>query len=30
LLWISAIFTIYTGWDYFRHGIHHVLEEDGG
>jgi len=28
LLWISAIFTIYTGWDYFRHGIHHVLEED--
>jgi cardiolipin synthase len=29
LLWISAIFTIYTGWDYFRHGIHHVLEEDG-
>ena len=30
LLWISAILTIYTGWDYFRHGIHHVLEEDGG
>ena len=30
LLWMSAIFTIYTGWDYFRHGIHHVLEEDGG
>lgn len=29
LLWISALFTIYTGWDYFRHGIHHVLEEDG-
>jgi cardiolipin synthase (CMP-forming) len=28
LLWISALFTIYTGWDYFRHGIHHVLEED--
>jgi hypothetical protein len=20
--------TIYTGWDYFRHGIHHVLEDD--
>src|ERR1043165_5412571 len=30
LLWISAILTVYTGWDYFRHGIHHVLEEDGG
>src|SRR4029079_18727695 len=30
LLWISAIVTMYTGWDYFRHGIHHVLEEDGG
>ncbi len=30
LLWISALFTIYTGWDYFRHGIHHVLEEDEG
>src|SRR6185437_9216546 len=30
LLWISALLTIYTGWDYFRHGIHHVLEEDGG
>jgi cardiolipin synthase len=28
LLWISAIFTIYTGWDYFHRGIHHVLEED--
>src|ERR1043166_2724726 len=21
LLWISAILTVYTGWDYFRHGI---------
>src|ERR1700755_364313 len=30
LLWASAIITIYTGWDYFRHGIHHVLEEDEG
>ena len=28
LLWISAIFTIYTGWDYFRSGIHHLIEED--
>jgi cardiolipin synthase (CMP-forming) len=30
LLWTSALITIYTGWDYFRHGIHHVLEEDEG
>jgi cardiolipin synthase len=28
LLWVSAIFTIYTGWDYFRAGIHHVIKED--
>jgi len=30
LLWISAIFTIYTGWDYFRAGLHHLIEEDEG
>ena len=30
LLWTSAIFTIYTGWDYFRAGIHHLIEEDEG
>ena len=29
LLWLSAIVTIYTGWDYFRAGIHHLIEEDG-
>jgi cardiolipin synthase len=28
LLWLSAIVTIYTGWDYFRAGIHHLIEED--
>jgi cardiolipin synthase len=28
LLWISAIITIYTGWDYFRAGVHHLIEED--
>lgn len=28
LLWISAVFTIYTGWDYLRAGIHHLTEED--
>jgi len=30
LLWISALFTIYTGWDYFRAGIHHLMKEDEG
>jgi cardiolipin synthase len=30
LLWISAIVTIYTGWDYFRAGIHHLTKEDEG
>ena len=30
LLWLSAIFTIYTGWDYFRAGIHHLIQEDEG
>src|ERR1700739_4955421 len=30
LLWISALFTIYTGWDYFRAGIHHLIKEDEG
>ena len=30
LLWISAIFTIYTGYDYFRAGIHHLIKEDEG
>ncbi len=28
LLWLSAIFTIYTGWDYFRAGIHHLIKDD--
>jgi cardiolipin synthase (CMP-forming) len=27
LLWAAAILTIYTGWDYFRSGIHHIIEE---
>jgi len=30
LLWASAIVTIYTGYDYFRAGIHHLLKEDEG
>jgi cardiolipin synthase (CMP-forming) len=28
LLWISAILTIYTGWDYFRAGLRHALEDE--
>jgi cardiolipin synthase (CMP-forming) len=27
LLWISAILTLYTGWDYMKAGIKHVVEE---
>ncbi|KAA5602246.1 CDP-diacylglycerol--glycerol-3-phosphate 3-phosphatidyltransferase [Blastochloris sulfoviridis] len=27
LLWLSAILTLYTGWDYFRAGMRHVLNE---
>jgi cardiolipin synthase (CMP-forming) len=26
LLWIAALLTLYTGWDYFRAGIHHVID----
>ncbi len=28
LLWGAAVLTIYTGWDYFRAGIRHMVEED--
>jgi cardiolipin synthase len=27
LLWISALLTLYTGWDYFRAGVHHLIKE---
>jgi cardiolipin synthase len=27
LLWFSAILTLYTGYDYFRAGIRHLIEE---
>jgi cardiolipin synthase (CMP-forming) len=27
LLWISALVTLYTGWDYFRAGIRHLIDE---
>jgi len=26
LLWIAAVITIYTGYDYFRAGLKHVIE----
>lgn len=29
LLWVAAILTLYTGYDYFKAGIRHVLEDDG-
>ncbi len=28
LLWVSALVTLYTGYDYFRAGIHHLIAED--
>ncbi|HEV7285238.1 MAG TPA: CDP-alcohol phosphatidyltransferase family protein, partial [Kaistia sp.] len=28
LLWASAIVTLYTGYDYFRAGLSHILEEE--
>lgn len=27
LLWLSAVLTLYTGWDYFRAGIRYLIEE---
>lgn len=28
LLWIAAILTLYTGWDYLRAGVKHLVRED--
>ena len=28
LLWLSAFLTLYTGYDYVRKGIEHVVSED--
>jgi len=28
LLWVAALLTLYTGYDYFRAGIRHVVELD--
>ncbi len=27
LLWVSALLTLYTGWDYFRAGMRHLIED---
>ncbi len=27
LLWMSALVTLYTGYDYFRAGVHHLIKE---
>jgi cardiolipin synthase len=27
LLWVSALVTLYTGWDYFRAGLKHIIDE---
>jgi cardiolipin synthase len=27
LLWIAAIVTLYTGYDYFRAGVKHIMDE---
>ena len=27
LIWLSALLTLYTGWDYFRAGVRHLIEE---
>ena len=27
LLWLSAIVTLYTGWDYFRAGVRHLIKD---
>ncbi|MGQ3674493.1 CDP-diacylglycerol--glycerol-3-phosphate 3-phosphatidyltransferase [Xanthobacter sp. TB0139] len=29
LLWISAVLTLYTGYDYFRAGARHLVEDQG-
>jgi cardiolipin synthase len=27
LLWVAAILTLYTGWDYLKAGIHHMADD---
>jgi cardiolipin synthase len=26
-LWLSAVLTLYTGWDYFRAGLKYLIED---
>ena len=28
LLWVAAVLTLYTGWDYFRAGARHLIEDE--
>jgi len=28
LLWLSALLTLYTGWDYLQAGLHHIYQEE--
>jgi cardiolipin synthase len=28
LLWVAALLTIYSGYDYFRAGLKHIVDED--
>lgn len=28
MLWVAALLTLYTGWDYMRAGVRHLLEAD--
>jgi cardiolipin synthase len=30
MLWIAALLTFVTGWDYLRSGLRHLIEEDAG
>jgi cardiolipin synthase len=27
LLWLSALLTLYTGWDYFHAGVRHLIKD---
>lgn len=29
LLWVAALLTLYTGWDYMKAGVAHVIDHDG-
>ncbi len=28
LLWVAAVLTLFTGWDYLKAGIHHIVDEE--